>query len=469
MRARDLTHAPPAAAGVRVRSLLEPHTDLVSGLFDEPQTITSGHGVYVTDQSGREYLEGVAGLWCTTLGFSEKRLVDAAVRQFRRLPFYGSFNHRTNDVAVELADKLVGIAPVPMAQAFFANSGSEANDTALKLAWYFNNALGRPKKKKIVAHDRAYHGSTTAAASLTGLGHVHRGFDLPLPWVRHVCSPYYYRESRASEDPRGFALRLADELDATIQAEGADSVAAFIAEPILGAGGVIVPPAEYYPAVQEVLRRHDVLLIADEVITAFGRTGNMFGSTSFGLEPDIITAAKGLSSGYLPISAVLANKRVSDALIQGGSMFGPFSHGFTYSGHPVSAAVALEAIRIYEERDIVGHVRAMTKPLATGLARLEGHPLIGDIRQHGLVAGVELVADPATGRAFDPAARIGRRFVECAQRNGLVVRALGDTIALAPPLVITEAEIGELLRRFELALSQLTHELGVSTPMAPGL
>jgi 4-aminobutyrate--pyruvate transaminase len=462
MSTADITKPCPAAALTRVRSMLEPHTNLVDGLLDDPQVITSGHGIYVTDDVGNEYIEGVAGLWCTTLGFSEERLVDAAVRQLRQLPFYGSFNHRTHDVAIELADKLVSIAPVPMTQAFFASSGSEANETAVKLVWYCNNAVGRPSKKKILAHDRGYHGVTLAAGSLTGLPHIHRGFDLPLPVVRHVRSPYHYREAHPDESEQSFVRRLADELDAVIEAEGSETVAAFIAEPVLGAGGVIVPPAGYFPAVQEVLRRHDVLLIADEVITAFGRTGAMFGSSSFGLEPDIITMAKGLSSAYLPISAVLVGERISAALLEGSGRFGAFGHGFTYSGHPVTAAVALEAIRIYEERDIPGHVRAMASPFAAALRELEGHPLVGEVRHCGLMAGIELVASSTTGRPFDPAVRIGARLTECAQGHGLIVRAMGDTVALAPPLVITELEIGELMRRLRFALDELTCRLDVS-------
>lgn len=436
-------------------SFLEPHTDLTLGLTSEPQVITTGEGVYVFDEQGQRYIEGVAGLWCATLGFSEERLIAAADRQFRKLPFYGSFNHRTHDVALELAEQLIAIAPTPMEQVFFANSGSEANETAIKLAWYYNNIMGRPDKKKILAHDKGYHGVTIGAASATGLPHIHHGFDLPLPMMRHVPSPSFYHLAEAGESETEFGQRLAANLEQIILREGPETVAAFIAEPVLGAGGLIIPPASYYAAVQDVLRRYDILFIADEVITGFGRTGNMFGSQTMQLQPDMISLAKGLSAAYLPISALLVNTRVSEALRVGSARFGTFGHGFTYSGHPVSAAVALEVLEIYAERDIVGHVQRQATVLRQQVRAFGGHPLVGDVRTLGLLAGVELVADQATRMPFAREQRIGSAFIACAQQHGVILRAMGDTIVFAPPLIISAQEIEEMVAGFAGALEDI--------------
>jgi 4-aminobutyrate--pyruvate transaminase len=433
-------------------ALLCPHTDLTRGLVADPQVITAGEGVYVFDQDGRRYLEGVAGLWCATLGFSEERLVEAVIRQLHRLPFYGSFNHRTHEVVLELAQKLIAMAPVPMAKVFFANSGSEANETAIKLAWYYNNLLGRPAKKKILAHDKGYHGVTIGAASVSGLPHLHQGFDLPLPMVRHLPSPDYYHGGRDGESEEAFGRRLAGNLENVILTEGPETVAAFVAEPILGAGGLIIPPLSYYEAVQTVLRKYDVLFIVDEVITGFGRTGNMFGSQTFRLQPDMMSVAKGLSAAYLPISGLLVNQRVSEVLIEGSARYGSFAHGFTYSGHPVAAAVALEALRLYEERDIVGQVRRRAPALAGGVRAYGDHPLVGDVRTIGLLAGVELVADRASRTPFEKSRRVGPYLVQQAQHHGVILRAMGDIIIFAPPLIIDEAEIAEMLAGFGRAL-----------------
>jgi 4-aminobutyrate--pyruvate transaminase len=438
-------------AAERPIQMLEPHTDLTLGLSGGPEVISGGRGIYVQDEAGTEYLEGVAGLWCATLGFSEERLVEAAVRQLRTLPFYGSFNHRTNDAALALAERLVPLAPVPMAKVFFANSGSEANDTAIKIAWYYNNALGRPRKKKILAHDLGYHGSTIGAASATGLPHMHAGFDLPLPFVRHVPSPYYFRDGRPGESEEDYGLRLADEFERILLAEDPDTVAAFITEPVLGAGGLLIPPRSYLARVQEILRRHDVLLIADEVITGFGRTGALFGSETMGLEPDLLSTAKALSGAYMPISALFVSPRVEAGLVAGSGQLGSFSHGFTYSGHPVAAAVALEAVEIYLERDIVGHVRSVGKVLGELLRGYEDRPLVGDVRHLGLLGGVELV--PASGHTSR--GELGKSVVREAREHGLVLRAMGDTVVFAPPLVITEQEVEEMVRRFELAYASV--------------
>ncbi len=435
--------------------LLEPHTDLTRGLIDNPQVITEGRGVYVFDRDGTRYLEGVAGLWRATLGFSEERLMQAAVRQFQKLPFYGSFNHRTHNVALELAERLIAVAPLPMAKVFFANSGSEANETAIKLAWYYHTVLGQPEKRKLLAHDKGYHGVTIGAASATGLPHLHQGFGLPLPVVRHVPSPSLYHLGDSGESEEEFGRRLASNVERIILDEGPETIAAFIAEPILGAGGLIIPPYSYYANVQPILRKYDILFLVDEVITGFGRTGNMFGSQTFDLQPDMISLAKGLSASYLPISALLINERINDALLMGSTKYGTFGHGFTYSAHPVSAAVALEVLNIYEERDIVGQVRHQSDVLADAVSAYKDHPLVGDVRTLGLLAGIELVAEREPRTPFAKSRKMGMRLIERAQEHGVILRAMGDTIVFAPPLIISKQEISEMLDGFGHALNDI--------------
>jgi 4-aminobutyrate--pyruvate transaminase len=349
--------------------------------------------------------------------------------------------------------------PVPMSKVFFNNSGSEANETAIKIVWYYNNALGRPRKKKLISRLRAYHGVTIGAASLTGLAASHKDFDLPIPQVRHADCPHFYRYGKPGEREEDFATRLAESLDLMIQREDPDTVAAFIAEPVMGAGGVIVPPRTYFEQVQAVLRKHDVLMIADEVICGFARTGRMFGTETYGIQPDIMVMAKQLSSGYLPISATAISEAIYQALVRQSEKLGVFAHGYTYTGHPASCAVALEVLDIYEERDILGHVQRVSPRLLDGLRALAGHPLVGDVRGVGLLAGVELVADKPGKGTFDPVGSAGTLFVQRAQANGLIVRALQDTVALCPPLIISEGEIDEMLRRFGKALDETTEAL----------
>jgi 4-aminobutyrate--pyruvate transaminase len=442
-----------SAASRDIAYHLHPYTNLRRQESEGPLIITEGKGVRVFDESGKDYIEAMAGLWCTALGWGEERLVQAATRQMRRLSFYHAFNQKAHDVAGALAERLIALMPVPMSKAFFNNSGSEANDTAVKLVWYYNNALGRPRKKKIIARMRGYHGVTVAAASLTGLAANHRDFDLPIANIRHADCPHHYRYGLPGETEEAFADRLAQSLDAQIQREDPETVAAFIAEPVMGAGGVIVPPATYFPKIQAVLKKHDVLLIADEVICGFGRTGRMFGSETFGLAPDIITVAKALSSAYLPISATVISEPIYRALVMESDKLGVFAHGFTYSAHPVSCAVALETLAIYEERDILGHIAAVAPAFQAGLRRFADHPLVGEVRGVGLVGGIELVQDKATKTPFPPAAGVGALVQAKGQEHGVILRAMGDTIAFCPPLVISAAEIEEMFRRFERALA----------------
>jgi 4-aminobutyrate--pyruvate transaminase len=445
---------PTPAATRDIAYQLHPFTNLRKHEAEGPLVITGGRGIYVHDESGREYIEALAGLWCASLGFGEERLVEAAAQQMRKLPYYHQFASRAHDTAIDLAERLIELLPVRMSKVFFNNSGSEANDTAVKLVWYYNNALGRHRKKKIIARLRGYHGITVASASLTGILSAHRDFDLPLPQMRHADCPDYYRDARPGESEEDFATRLADNLDAQIRREDPETVAAFIAEPVMGAGGVIVPPRTYFDKVQAVLKKHDVLFIADEVICGFGRTGKMFGSETFALEPDIVVMAKALSSAYLPISATAISESIYQALLSESDKIGLFAHGYTYSGHPVCCAVALETLAIMKERDLLGHVGRVGPRLQAGLRRFADHPLVGNVRGVGLVGGVELVRDKATRAQFDPPGTVGAALVARAQAHGLIVRNLADTIAFCPPLIITDAEIDEVLRRFERALEE---------------
>jgi 4-aminobutyrate--pyruvate transaminase len=432
---------------------LHPSTNLRQVRTEGPLVITRGDGVYVYDDEGRRYLEGMSGLWCASLGFSERRLAEAAYRQMLQLPFYHSFGGKVPAVSTELAERLIGIAPAGLTKVLFANSGSEANDTAVKLAWYVNNALGRPRKKKIIARERAYHGVTIAAGSLTGLAFAHTDFDLPIARILHTDAPYHYRGAQRGESEEAYAARLADSLEALIVNEGPDTIAAFFAEPVMGAGGVIVPPATYFERVQAILRRYDILFVVDEVICGFGRTGNMFGSQTFDLAPDIMTVAKALSAGYVPISASLVSEAVYDVLLAQSDKLGIFGHGYTYSSHPVPVAVALETLAIYEETDILSHVRRVAPRMQEGLRAFADHPLIGDVRGIGLIGAVEIVRDQATKASFDPKAGVAAHLVRRAQHHGVILRSMpGDIVAFCPPLVIREAEIDEMLGGFARAL-----------------
>ena len=435
---------------------LHPFTNLSLHEKEGPLVIVRGEGVYVYDEEGNRYIEGLGGLWCASLGFNEERLVEAATRQLRKLPFYHHFGHKSTDVGIELAERLIGLAPAPMSKVLFTASGSEANDTAIKLVWYYNNAVGRPQKKKIISRIKGYHGVTIAAASLTGLPHLHRDFDLPIARILHTDCPHHYRFGKPGESEEAFATRCAESLEALILAEGPETVAAFIAEPVMGAGGVITPPRTYFDKIQKVLRKHDVLLIADEVICGFGRTGNMFGCETYGLKPDMITIAKQLSAAYLPIAAVMINDKVYRAMVKESEKIGTFGHGFTYGGHPVPAAVALETLKIYEERDIVGHVRRVGPHFQEGLRRLGKHPLVGEARGIGLAGGLELVKDKTTRGSFQPSDGVGIFAAKRAQAHGVITRGMGDTLVFSPPLIIRESEIDDMLTRVARALDD-TH------------
>lgn len=445
-------------------SLIHPFTNLKTHLDTGPIVITRGAGVSVFGEDGTEYLETMAGLWCTSLGWSQPRLVKAATKAMERLPFYHSFNGKVPDITAELGERLLSLAPAPsggpkMSKVFFANSGSEAVDTALKLVWYVNNARGRPLKKKIIARDKAYHGSTIAAASLTGLPALHNAFDLPIDRILRTGCPHHYRFAKPGENEQDFATRLAEELEHLIQAEGPDTVAAFIAEPVMGAGGVILPPKTYFAKIQAVLKTYDVLLIADEVICGFGRTGNMWGSQTYGLKPDMITTAKALSSAYLPISALMVSEEIFQDMVKESDLQGIFGHGFTYGGHPVASAVALETLNIYEERDIIGHVQNVQAKFQDGLASLKDHPLVGEARGIGLVGALELVRDKTTKESFAKSLNVGAEVVKRMLNHNMIGRNMGDAIAFSPPLIINENQITDMWSRIGRVLDETYESL----------
>jgi 4-aminobutyrate--pyruvate transaminase len=438
-----------------IETLVHPYTNLAKFRETGPLVIERAKGVYVYDSNGKAYIEGMAGLWCTSLGYGNEELVEAAAAQMRKLSFAHLFNGRSHDPAVELAERLKEIAPVPISKVFFCNSGSEANDTQMKLVWYMNNGLGRPKKKKIVSRQRAYHGVTIAAASLTGLAANHTDFDLPIAGVVHTGCPHHYRYARDGESEEEFSTRLAAELEELILREDPETVAAFIAEPVMGAGGVIVPPTGYFEKIMKVCARYDLFTISDEVICGFGRLGEMFGSDAVGFRPEAISVAKALSSAYLPIAGVLVPERMYQALLAESSKIGIFGHGYTYSGHPVAAAVAIKTLEIYARDRIVEKVAAIIPQFQRRLKNLGEHPLIGEARGLGLVGGLEMVCDKRTKKPFEPKEGVGARCVAFAEAEGLIVRSLaGDTLSLCPPLIISAHEIDELFDALTRALDR---------------
>ena len=459
-----MSYAPNSLAARDVAYMLHPYTHLKVHEERGPTVVSRGEGIYIYDDDGKRYIEGMAGLWCVSLGFSERRLIDAAIRQFEVLPYMHVFAHRSTEPVIELGERLIQIAPGNMRKVFFCNSGSEAIDTAIKFVWYFNNALDRREKKKIISRKRGYHGITAAGGSLTAIPLMQNDFDLPVnDRFLYAGTPSHYRNGQPGESEEAFATRLAAELEALILEEGPHTVAAFVAEPVMGAGGVIVPPATYYEKVQEVLRRHDVLFIADEVICGFGRTGNMWGSQTFNIEPDMVTCAKQLSSAYLPISATLISERIYEAFKSQSDRHGALGMGYTYGGHPVSAAVALETLKIYEERDMLTHVRDVMGPFQQRLKTLGEHPLVGEARGVGLVGAIEIVANKETREQFDPSTKAAPRVADKAAEHGLVLRGLpGDSVAFCPPLIIETDQVHDMFDRTERALDDVANELDVS-------
>lgn len=426
-----------------------------------PVVMVEAAGAIMHDTDGREYIDAMAGLWCVNVGYGRHEIADAMRDQAIELSYCHAFSSMASDKPAVLAARLKEMAPVPMSKVFFGNSGSDANDTQVKLVWYYNNALGRPEKKKVIARQRGYHGVTVAAAGLTGLPGLHAGFDLPLPFVRHTMAPHRLWNGHGLSDAE-FVAKLVDDLEQLIAREGADTIAAMIMEPIMGAGGVIVPPDGYYAAVQEVLDRHDILLIADEVICGFGRLGTMFGAEAMGMRPDLITVAKGLTSAYFPLSACMVSERVWEGLVAGADKLGPFGHGYTYTSHPVGAAAALANLDILEKEGLVAQAGARGETLHRLLRdAFADHPLIGEIRGRGLIGAIELVADRNAPKAFDPALKVAARVVAAARDRGIISRALpaSDSLAFSPPFVISDAQLAQVVAGVRDAVDQVAAEL----------
>lgn len=419
----------------------------------EQLVIAKGKGVYVYDEQGKEYLEGISGLWCAALGYGNEEIVDAATEQMRTLSYSHMFGGKTHRVGMALADKLSDIVPINNGKVFFGSSGSDANDTQVKMLRYYFDAIGQPEKYKIIARDRAYHGVTVAAASLTGLAINQNHFNLPVDalGVLRTDAPHYYRNALPGENETQFCDRLANNLEQMILREGPETIAAFIAEPVNGAGGVIVPPADYWPKIQAVLNRYGVMLIADEVITGFGRTGNDWGATTYDMAPKAMSLAKALSSAYALISAAVIDGELYDAMLPTSQKAGVFGHGYTYTGHPVSCAVALKTIEIYQRDNIFSQAATMGEYFQARLNELKQHPLVGEVRGVGMIAAVEMVANKETKAAL-PAA-IGAYAQQVCQDNGLIVRALaGPSLAMCPPLIISREQIDELISKLQMAL-----------------
>ena len=454
------SNAPDLAALDR-QYMFHPFTALADHERQGPLVMVKGEGVWLEDVAGARYLDAMAGLWCVNVGYSRPEIAEALKEQALKLPYYHFFSSMAAETPILLAEKLIEMAPVPMSKVFFGNSGSDANDTQVKLVWYYNNARGKPDKKKILARNRGYHGVTIVSASLTGLGGNHAGFDLPLPFVHHTTAPHKYWEGQGLSD-EAFVAKLVADLEALIEQEGADTIGAMIMEPVMGAGGVIVPPPGYYPAVEAVLRRHDILIIADEVICGFGRLGTMFGTQALGMSPDLITVAKGITSAYVPLSGVIVSEKVWRVLVSGSEKLGFFGHGYTYTAHPLAAAAALANLKIIEEDGLVAQAGARGALMHEQLqAAFADHPLVGEIRGFGLIGAVEFVASKSPPTRFDPALKIGARVAKAARERGLITRALplSDSIAFSPPFVISEDEVTIMVDRARAAVDAVAEEL----------
>jgi adenosylmethionine-8-amino-7-oxononanoate aminotransferase len=427
----------------------------------EQLVIDRGEGIYVYDKDGKQYLEGMAGLWCTSLGYGNQEIIAASNEQMKKMSFTHMFGGKTHQVGIDLANRLAEMVPVENAKVFFGNSGSDANDTHIKLLRYYFNALGKPEKRKIITRERAYHGVTVAAGSLTSLPANLTHFDSPIDalGILRTDHPHYYRGANNGESEAEFVNRITNNLEQLIVREGPETIAAFIAEPITGASGVIVPPAGYYEKVQTILQRYDILFWADEVITGFGRTGNDFGCTTMNIkQPDMMTLAKQMSSAYYPISASIVRGELYEAMIELSSKVGVFGHGYTYSGHPVGCAIALKVLEIYQRDNIFKTAASTGDYLQRRLNVFSDHPLVGEVRGKGMIAALELVANKTTKAAFIDGS-VGAKAVLACQHNGLIVRAVaGNSLALCPPLITTEAQVDEIMEKLGKALdSTLEH------------
>jgi len=442
-----------------IASVLHPQTHAGRHLESGPTIMTHGDGIFIHDDEGRAYLDAGAGLWCASLGYSNKRLAKVAAEAMGRLGYYQIFRHASHGPAIDLSEKLLSIAPVPMSKVLLQCSGSEANDTAVKLVWYHWHAQGKPAKRKIISRSGSFHGSTCVATSLTARPEYHGGFGLPLDGFLHTGPLNFFRDALPNETEEQFSERLAGSLETIILKEGPETVAAFFCDPVQGSAGALPPPAGYFDKIQAVLRKYDVLLVADEVICGFGRTGNMWGCQTYGIEPDMMTCAKALSAAMQPISALLLNERIFQSILQQSDKQGAFVHGSTHAGHPVAASVALETLRIYDEIDIVAHVRAVEPTFLEMLGALREHPLIGGFNGVGLIGGLELVKDKTTRESYPISVGLGALIDANARRNGLILRIVGNRIAFSPPLIITHNELEQLGTRLRRTLDDTYRDI----------
>ncbi|MGY3573059.1 aminotransferase [Bradyrhizobium sp. USDA 4504] len=446
-------------------SVLHPFTqlkDFATGKLGGPVIVDTGKGIRIQDASGNRLIDGFAGMYCVNVGYGRTEVAEAISRQAYRLAYYHCYAAHTTDELAILSDRLVKMAPGKMSKVFYGMSGSDANETQAKLVWYYNNLRGKPKKKKIIARERGYHGCSVLSGSMTGMSFYHDHMDLPLPQIVRTGVPHHYWGAIPDETECEFSARRAVELDLLIERLGSDTVGAFIAEPVLGTGGITPPPEGYWTAIQAVLKKHDVLLIADEVITGFGRTGSMFGSQHYGIEPDLITIAKGLTSGYFPLSAAIVGQKVYQALEDGADKVGAFSHGYTYSGHPIGAATANAVLDIVERENLPANAREVGAHFQAQLKeKFAQLPIVGEVRGVGLMGAIEFVADRDSKRRFDPSLKVGARISMAARDRGLIARPLphGDILGFAPPLVTTKSEIDEIVSIAESAVRSVMDEL----------
>lgn len=442
-----------------IENLFHPATNLVVHEDSKPLILDKGEGIYVYDIQGNKYIEGLAGLWCNALGFGNESLVETAANQMQKFGYGSLFASKSHEPAIMLSEKLIEMSPYQEGKVFFGNSGSDANDTQFKLFTYLNNALGKPKKKKFLARKKGYHGITVASGSMTGIPANHKLFDLPLPNFFHTDTPHFYREQISNETEEAFVARLTSNLEELIIKEGSDSFMAMIAEPLIGAGGVLIPPKNYFPAIQAVLDKYDIPLIDDEVVCGFGRTGNCWGYETFSMRPSSITIAKALSSGYIPISAVIVPEDIFEPIKKASNDVGVFGHGYTYSGHPVACAVALRTLEIYEELNLFSHVEKIAPKFQERVNKLGAFEFVGEARGIGLIAALEIVKNKGTKENFDPYGKVGKQIAEICQKNGLIVRAIGDVIAICPPLIITEEQVDEMFGILEASLTEFKKSL----------
>ena len=427
-----------------------------------PFVVERGEGIYIFDARGRRYIEGNSGLWNVIAGFDHAGLIEAATEQLRRLPAYHAFFGRVSEPAIALAERLLEIAPVPMSKVFFTNSGSEANETAVKILWMIHRGRGQPARRKIISRKNAYHGVTAMTASLTGKDYV-QAFGLPFPEALFADCPHHWRYGQAGEGEAEFTARISRNLEDLIVAEGPDTIAGFIADPVMGAGGVIPPPRGYFPAVQRVLRNHDIPLIADEVICGLGRTGMLWGSLTYDIKPDIVVTSKCLTAGFFPLGAVMISEAIHDALTEAAETFGEFPHGFTTGAHPVGSAIALKSLAVITEEGLFDNLVSVAPHFQERLRGFADHPLVGEARGVGLMGALEIVADKARKTPYSPQLGVGERIANTALQNGLIVRPIGDAVVIAPPFIISSKQIDELFDRVEASLDRVGEELPVTT------